>query len=402
MRILSEHVALVASISGLLFITVRLTVISAGSWETASAVLQLQGSGFVLIAALMTGVSGIPIFAVNAWMAWSSYEGRKYGLIDAIAYMTMIVLVLMITPWLIGIIVVATWTLTIAVVPLIRRWPRWMTKLRLIRSKVSTRIRELPRPQRPRLWPTWADRFWPPAGPTLGGSQTTDPDLTDDAEVSEGAAPPTQTPEEAQPSTQESNQAAALPLEGDLGPVYDVLEELKDIARDIDSEAPKRWRRVPDRLAAASSRVDRLNSPEMSNARDAFREVIQQLKEKGQSQNVIATRVLKLQQATLLLIAGVTILVVLALSPVWLPLEKVEANGQTYVGYVLDESDSEIVLLQDRPRGVTRIEGKSERSYCATHREQADSRFIRWLNDPSPAITFLDSPRFQYPECPTP
>lgn len=52
----------------------------------------------------------------------------------------------------------------------------------------------------------------------------------------------------------------------------------------------------------------------------------------------------------------------------WLPLEHVRSGQDEYIGFVLQASDNELVVLEKSPRGVARIRGEDIiRTYCITH-----------------------------------
>ncbi|GGR41803.1 ABC-type multidrug transport system fused ATPase/permease subunit [Nocardioides luteus] len=380
MKILTEHVGLVASVAGILFVTVRLVVISGGSWETAASVLQLQGSGPVLAAALITIAAVIPIIAAHAWIIWSGHEGRNFGMFDAGFYLVIVALTLLVTPWTIGIAFIMILTLGITSVGIIRRWPgwkstawpKWKTKIRQSKKAFLFAIRKLFRIRTRR-----------------------------DAQRAPDATAPQKSADRTKRVTQGLEDLLDRLADYRTAPGLDIFYELRDIAADIDSNSPKRWLRVPARLHAVSTRIDGLRSSDVRAAREDFRALVRALEESHDRQNSLMLRLFKVQQFTLMVVTLATLLFVLGFSPVWIPLESVETKTDTYVGYVLKESEDEIVLLQDEPRGVIRISGKTERTYC-TRQISPKSQSQRRRSDVAPAVSFLTSPRFEYPVCPLP
>ena len=94
------------------------------------------------------------------------------------------------------------------------------------------------------------------------------------------------------------------------------------------------------------------------------------------------------------MVVGVQVLVT---APPWMPAERVEVDGETetrpIVGYILEDTDEEIVVLRDSPREVVRLSSAQgfTRTYCETHAEF-------WHMAGRPLIAFL-SPEPQYPAC---
>lgn len=79
----------------------------------------------------------------------------------------------------------------------------------------------------------------------------------------------------------------------------------------------------------------------------------------------------------------------------WLPSERVEVAGATYVGYVLATSDDDLVLLMDDPRTIMRLGVRAglTRTLCEL---EDDNRSSKWWASP---LELLYPTRGLYPAC---
>jgi hypothetical protein len=100
-----------------------------------------------------------------------------------------------------------------------------------------------------------------------------------------------------------------------------------------------------------------------------------------------------------LLASGVALLFIVLSPQPWLPLEAIRTgNNVGLIGYVLKTENDQMVVLTDRPRGVTRIESSNvlSRQYCK-RRLADESSFGEWINR-QPSLDFGPDVT-RYPSC---
>ncbi|MBG6094938.1 hypothetical protein [Nocardioides luteus] len=407
MRKFLEHIGIVASITGLLFVAVRLFSVSGGSTETAFAILQSQGTGTVLLSAILTCVPIVPLIAINLWIFWIKYSRGTFILVDIPIVAILLLLVGLLTPWFFAVVFISVTAAGEVAQNILNRqtfknaFQRVRDQVDKARKSNGPAAEEGARTVQSEASETNAEQEF-----TAAEVNSLMPDITPERRrilirflaEDEPERVPGLHPEDAESFRDRWN---ARKSTRDV--LLEVLDELTVIMDDMNSPAPMRWRGLSQRISSLTAKVNAVPYPDWERCSEV-REAISNAEDRAAEYEAFSKGLISAMSILLGIVTVALVGISAIFFPMWAPLERVEHADTASVGYVLGHDDDELVILMDRPRGVVRVENVTRRSFCTKRSVNTRLGPMHWMADPAPILGFVYPPRLEYPSCarPTP
>lgn len=359
---LKDHLALIVSGLGALYVAIRLFVIAGGSSETYSIILQTQGTGSVLASAILELIPSLPYFFASGWLGWRVWNNRRLDRRDWLVLVVTFVLALVISPLLtVGFVVLIVGAYFLFLL-IDRRDRKARKKVRQEAANIrdsENGVEQLPRVSRER--PVWgiSEDEWRKLG--------------------------------------EDEHRAKLRAVAEAEKFVDRMRSEVDSILDLlDFAAPSSYAGMVLRIDTLIDEADRQKEhPELVEIADREIEILNDLR-------AVAVRGEKVVEDSKRGLILTSVFVVAAwmvgsaiISDPWIPLERVDTPAGSTVGYVLDESADEVTILRDKPRDVIRTGPVAERTYCVSSRAMLPRKVSTLLA----TTVLLPNRGASYPEC---
>lgn len=357
---LKDHLALLVSASGALYVAIRLYLISGGSSETYSIILQTQGTGSVLVSALLELIPTLPVYFACYWLAWSFWANGRMVKLDWLWVISAIVLALMFTPFMMVALVLLVIGV-VAVVSLVQLRGRARKKVQEEAAEIRDKedgIENLPTSTQEAA----VERDWEAEWAELGEDEI------------------------------RAKKAAINEAERFADRLRMEVEEMLEV---FETPAPKKFLVMVPRIDSLIVEADRqMIHPELVEA--ATTQIGLLRKVRGVAERAEKAVREAYPRFVLISVSGLALSVAISavMASPWIPLERVETSEESVVGYVLEEQPDQVTILRDSPRDVRRIGPVTERTYC-----------VSAAVGPDGVVDFLLRPllmpirRGSYPEC---
>lgn len=357
----SDHMALVLSAVGALYVAIRLYVISGGSTETYSIILETQGTGSVLVSAILEVVPTVPLFFVSGWVGWRLWSNGRMVKLDwyALAFALALALVLS-SLLLVGFVLFLICLLAFFV------------------------LRDLQNKDARKKFQSEAAGIREDEG---GLKKLPDP---------EGEKERERLLEWEKGLSREETLAAKLMLSEAEEFVERFQAEVDDILGRLEGGAPRKVlglvARIDELIKEAANQKE--HPPLLSIATKQV-EILRRLRRTAAR----AEQFLKESASQLIVMWGTAIVsFVVAFAVIadpWIPRERVDVPGKSVVGFVLAEDSDEVTILRDKPRDVLRIGPVTKRTYCLSHVVDLPKGVRRLLAEP----LLVPNRGGSYPDC---
>lgn len=353
--------ALVLSAVGALYVAIRLYVISGGSTETYSIILQTQGTGSVLVSAILELIPTLPLYFVSGWVLWRLWSNGRMVKLDWYALAFAVVLALVLSSLLmVGFVLFLICLLVVAGL-LDYRAKKARKKFQSEAAGIRTDedgLKKLPDPEEEK-------------------------DRERLLEWEKGLS-------------REETLAARLMLSDAEEFAERFLAEVDDILSRLEAG-------VPGRIVGSVARIDELIKEAVSQKEHPVLlgiatkqvEILRRIRRTA----VRAEQFLTESSSRMLVMwatAFVSFVVGFAIiADPWIPRERVDVPGKTVVGFVLAENDNEVTILRDKPRDVMRIGPVTKRTYCVSRLVDAPDVVRRLVAEP----LLVPNRAGSYPDC---
>ena len=349
LQFVRDHLTIVLSATGAIYLAIRLFSVSGGSAETYSIILQTQGTGTVVFSAILGIVPSIPIYLVAGWVLWRTFTVGRLTRTDILPVVGFLVVSLFITPLVVVVIPVMFAVivgLLLLLVIIARRLAEWVV------GAIKGSLRD-----------SGDADFLNPGDSGLG-------------ELSR-----------------------ARPRGGDLEVgakvLGDVRGEMDKLVTMFESKAVDQVREISPRVSVLQERLKDVDDPDLRRLR-----VSQEIRLKRLRRSAALALVLPQVRSFMLRVSlpvwliSMIFLLAIVDGP-WLPLERVESPDESIVGYVLESGNDGVIMLRDEPRRVFRIEEVVDRTYCSS----SDWTLPGGMHDVALRPLLLPNASAGYPPC---